>query len=69
MARGSMNAVAPLELVPAAGLVRDGDLGTIGGGNHFSSGGNVANIMLPWVDNSTSPTATTATKFTDAMAW
>ena len=26
---------APSELVPAAGLVRDGDLGTIGGGNHF----------------------------------
>ena len=26
---------APIELVPAAGLVRDGSLGTIGGGNHF----------------------------------
>jgi tRNA-splicing ligase RtcB (3'-phosphate/5'-hydroxy nucleic acid ligase) len=26
---------APSELVPAGGLVRDGDLGTIGGGNHF----------------------------------
>lgn len=26
---------APSELVPTAGLVRDGDLGTIGGGNHF----------------------------------
>ncbi len=26
---------APSELVPASGLVRDGSLGTIGGGNHF----------------------------------
>jgi tRNA-splicing ligase RtcB len=26
---------APPELVPDKGLVRDGDLGTIGGGNHF----------------------------------
>jgi tRNA-splicing ligase RtcB (3'-phosphate/5'-hydroxy nucleic acid ligase) len=26
---------APSELIPAVGLVRDGDLGTIGGGNHF----------------------------------
>ena len=26
---------APSELVPLTGLIRDGDLGTIGGGNHF----------------------------------
>jgi tRNA-splicing ligase RtcB (3'-phosphate/5'-hydroxy nucleic acid ligase) len=33
---------APEELVPASGLVRDGGLGTIGGGNHF--------VEVQWVE-------------------
>lgn len=38
---------APSELVPAAGLVRDGDLGTIGGGNHFVEIQAVVEIRNP----------------------
>jgi tRNA-splicing ligase RtcB (3'-phosphate/5'-hydroxy nucleic acid ligase) len=38
---------APSELVPAAGLVRDGDLGTIGGGNHFVEIQEVMEIRNP----------------------
>ena len=38
---------APSELVPAAGLVRDGDLGTIGGGNHFVEIQEVIEIRNP----------------------
>jgi tRNA-splicing ligase RtcB (3'-phosphate/5'-hydroxy nucleic acid ligase) len=38
---------APEELVPAAGLVRDGDLGTIGGGNHFVEIQEVVEIRNP----------------------
>ena len=38
---------APSELVPAAGLVRDGDLGTIGGGNHFVEIQEVVEIRNP----------------------
>ncbi len=38
---------APSELVPATGLVRDGDLGTIGGGNHFVEIQSVVEIRHP----------------------
>ena len=38
---------APSELVPATGLVRDGDLGTIGGGNHFVEIQEVVEIRNP----------------------
>ncbi|AFY95130.1 RtcB family protein [Chamaesiphon minutus] len=38
---------APSELIPAAGLVRDGDLGTIGGGNHFVEIQEVIEIRNP----------------------
>ncbi len=38
---------APSELIPAAGLVRDGDLGTIGGGNHFVEIQQVVEIHHP----------------------
>jgi tRNA-splicing ligase RtcB len=38
---------APSELVPAAGIVRDGDLGTIGGGNHFVEIQEVVEIHQP----------------------
>jgi tRNA-splicing ligase RtcB (3'-phosphate/5'-hydroxy nucleic acid ligase) len=38
---------APSELVPASGLVRDGDLGTIGGGNHFVEIQEVIEIRNP----------------------
>ncbi|WP_310483184.1 RtcB family protein [Chamaesiphon sp. VAR_48_metabat_403] len=38
---------APIELTPAAGLVRDGDLGTIGGGNHFVEIQEVMEIRNP----------------------
>ncbi len=38
---------APSELVPAVGLVRDGDLGTIGGGNHFVEIQEVVEIRNP----------------------
>jgi tRNA-splicing ligase RtcB (3'-phosphate/5'-hydroxy nucleic acid ligase) len=38
---------APGELTPAAGLVRDGDLGTIGGGNHFVEIQSVVEIQNP----------------------
>ncbi len=38
---------APEELVPAAGLIRDGDLGTIGGGNHFVEIQEVVEIRNP----------------------
>ncbi len=38
---------APIELVPAAGLVRDGALGTIGGGNHFVEIQQVVEIRNP----------------------
>ena len=38
---------APVELVPAAGLVRDGSLGTIGGGNHFVEIQQVVEIQHP----------------------
>jgi tRNA-splicing ligase RtcB len=38
---------APSELVPTSGLVRDGDLGTIGGGNHFVEIQEVIEIRNP----------------------
>jgi tRNA-splicing ligase RtcB (3'-phosphate/5'-hydroxy nucleic acid ligase) len=38
---------APSELIPAVGLVRDGDLGTIGGGNHFVEIQEVVEIRNP----------------------
>jgi tRNA-splicing ligase RtcB (3'-phosphate/5'-hydroxy nucleic acid ligase) len=38
---------APSELVPASGLIRDGDLGTIGGGNHFVEIQEVMEIRNP----------------------
>jgi tRNA-splicing ligase RtcB (3'-phosphate/5'-hydroxy nucleic acid ligase) len=38
---------APSELIPATGLVRDGDLGTIGGGNHFVEIQEVMEIRNP----------------------
>jgi tRNA-splicing ligase RtcB (3'-phosphate/5'-hydroxy nucleic acid ligase) len=37
----------PIELLPAAGLVRDGALGTIGGGNHFVEIQQVVEIRNP----------------------
>jgi tRNA-splicing ligase RtcB (3'-phosphate/5'-hydroxy nucleic acid ligase) len=40
---------APIELVPPTGLVRDGDLGTIGGGNHFVEIQQVVEIHNPGV--------------------
>jgi tRNA-splicing ligase RtcB (3'-phosphate/5'-hydroxy nucleic acid ligase) len=38
---------APSELIPVGGLVRDGDLGTIGGGNHFVEIQEVVEIRNP----------------------
>jgi tRNA-splicing ligase RtcB (3'-phosphate/5'-hydroxy nucleic acid ligase) len=38
---------APIELVPPTGLVRDGALGTIGGGNHFVEIQQVVEIRHP----------------------
>jgi tRNA-splicing ligase RtcB (3'-phosphate/5'-hydroxy nucleic acid ligase) len=38
---------APAELVPASGLVRDGSLGTIGGGNHFVEIQQVIEVQHP----------------------
>ncbi len=38
---------APSELVPASGLVRDGSLGTIGGGNHFVEIQQVVEVQHP----------------------
>jgi tRNA-splicing ligase RtcB (3'-phosphate/5'-hydroxy nucleic acid ligase) len=38
---------APSELIPSTGLVRDGDLGTIGGGNHFVEIQEVVEIRHP----------------------
>jgi tRNA-splicing ligase RtcB (3'-phosphate/5'-hydroxy nucleic acid ligase) len=38
---------APEELVPAAGIVRDGGLATIGGGNHF--------VEVQWIDQVENP--------------
>ena len=38
---------APSELVPASGLVRDGSLGTIGGGNHFVEIQQIVEIRQP----------------------
>jgi tRNA-splicing ligase RtcB (3'-phosphate/5'-hydroxy nucleic acid ligase) len=38
---------APAELVPESGLVRDGSLGTIGGGNHFVEIQQVVEIQHP----------------------
>ncbi len=43
--------LAPEELVPDAGLVRDGGLATIGGGNHF-----VEVQRVDKVENRTLPT-------------
>jgi len=38
---------APSELIPVAGLVRDGDLGTIGGGKDFVEIQEVVEIRNP----------------------